>query len=151
MSTLAPPFFLLFWLLRLASTAFPEEPEPLNFISIEVVHRYPVFLGRPHRSSLRQEPLHIQRVLKVNRTLYIGARYVSATSNQMYSAIFYNPALSVYPQDDLFRVELDNVAGDEMFYSKVRPCPCTHTSHTSDILQYYMTSLTDIVGLSVRG
>uniref|UniRef100_A0A673IWD6 Semaphorin-6B-like n=1 Tax=Sinocyclocheilus rhinocerous TaxID=307959 RepID=A0A673IWD6_9TELE len=34
---------------------------------------YPVFLGRPHRSSLRQEPLHIQRILQVNRTLYIGA------------------------------------------------------------------------------
>ncbi|KAM9480177.1 semaphorin-6B isoform 6-T6 [Salvelinus alpinus] len=105
MSTLAPPFFLLFWLLRLASTAFPEEPGPLNFISIEVVHRYPVFLGRPHRSSLRQEPLHIQRVLKVNRTLYIGAR------------------------DDLFRVELDNVAGDEMFYSKKR----TWESNKNDI------------------
>ncbi|XP_055717442.1 semaphorin-6B isoform X5 [Salvelinus fontinalis] len=105
MSTLAPPFFLLFWLLRLASTAFPEEPGPLNFISIEVVHRYPVFLGRPHRSSLRQGPLHIQRVLKVNRTLYIGAR------------------------DDLFRVELDNVAGDEMFYSKKR----TWESNKNDI------------------
>uniref|UniRef100_A0A4W5MSD6 Sema domain, transmembrane domain (TM), and cytoplasmic domain, (semaphorin) 6Bb n=1 Tax=Hucho hucho TaxID=62062 RepID=A0A4W5MSD6_9TELE len=105
MSTLAPPFFLLFWLLRLASTAFPEEPGPLNFISTEVVHRYPVFLGRPHRSSLRQEPLHIQRVLKVNRTLYIGAR------------------------DDLFRVELDNVAGDEMFYSKKR----TWESNKNDI------------------
>ncbi|KAJ7993010.1 hypothetical protein DPEC_G00268010 [Dallia pectoralis] len=105
MATLAPPFFLLFWLLRLASTAFPEEPGPLNFIPTEVVRKYPVFLGRPHRSSLRQEPLHIQRVLMVNRTVYIGAR------------------------DDLYRVELDNVAGDEMFYSKKR----TWESNKNDI------------------
>ncbi|KAL1022950.1 hypothetical protein UPYG_G00034620 [Umbra pygmaea] len=105
MATFAPPFFLLFWLLRLASTAFPEEPGPLNFIPTEVVRKYPVFLGRAHRSSLRQEPLHIQRVLKVNRTLYIGAR------------------------DDLFRVELDSVAGDEMFYSKKR----TWESNRNDI------------------
>lgn len=43
--------------------------------SVTVVRRYPVFLGRPHRTWLRQEPLHIQRVLQINRTLYIGARY----------------------------------------------------------------------------
>lgn len=42
---------------------------------LTVVRRYPVFLGRPHRTWLRQEPLHIQRILQVNRTLYIGARY----------------------------------------------------------------------------
>ncbi|XP_071400455.1 semaphorin-6B-like, partial [Centroberyx affinis] len=106
MATVAPPsFFLLCWLLRTASSAFPEEPGPLNFIPTEVVRRYPVFLGRPHRTWLRQEPLHIQRILQVNRTLYIGAR------------------------DDLFRVELDNVAGDEMFYSKKR----TWESNKNDI------------------
>lgn len=93
------------WLLRTASSVFPEEPGPLNFIPSEVVRRYPVFLGRPHRTWLRQEPLHIQRVLQVNRTLYIGAR------------------------DDLFRVELDIVAGDEMFYSKKR----TWESNKNDI------------------
>ncbi|KPP70161.1 semaphorin-6B-like, partial [Scleropages formosus] len=70
-----------------------------------LVRRYPVFLGRAHRSSARQESLHVQRILKVNRTLYIGAR------------------------DDLFRVELDNVAGDEMFYSKKR----TWESNKNDI------------------
>ncbi|KAM4629269.1 semaphorin-6B-like [Polymixia lowei] len=106
MATVAPPsFFLLCWLLRMTSSAFPEEPGPLNFIPTEVVRRYPVFLGRPHRTWLRQEPLHIQRILQVNRTLYIGAR------------------------DDLFRVELDNVAGDEMFYSKKR----TWESNKNDI------------------
>ncbi|KAM3875976.1 semaphorin-6B [Diretmus argenteus] len=106
MATVAPPsFFLLWWLLQLASSAFPEEPGPLNFIPTEVVRRYPVFLARPHRTWLRQEPLHIQRILQVNRTLYIGAR------------------------DDLFRVELDNVAGDEMFYSKKR----TWESNKNDI------------------
>jgi hypothetical protein len=38
-----------------------------------VVRRYPVFVGRAHPSALRQE-MHIQTVLQVNRTLYIGAR-----------------------------------------------------------------------------
>ncbi|XP_051525634.1 semaphorin-6B-like isoform X2 [Myxocyprinus asiaticus] len=95
----------LFWILQSVCAAFPDEPGPLNFIPTEVVRRYPVFLGRPHRSSLRQEPLHIQRILQVNRTLYIGAR------------------------DDLFRVELDNVVGEEMFYSKKR----TWESNKNDI------------------
>lgn len=45
------------------------------WFSPSVVRRHPVFLGRPHRTWLRQEPLHIQRILQVNRTLYIGARY----------------------------------------------------------------------------
>ncbi|KTG36363.1 hypothetical protein cypCar_00004722 [Cyprinus carpio] len=94
MTTVARSFIGIFWLLRLVCAVFPEEPGPLNFIPTEVVRRYPVFLGRPHHSSLRQEPLHIQRILQVNRTLYIGAR------------------------DDLFRVELDNVVGEEMFYNK---------------------------------
>ncbi|KAG5276317.1 hypothetical protein AALO_G00130550 [Alosa alosa] len=110
MTTLSPPLLLLpmllmCGLLHLASTAFPEEPGPLNSIPSEVVRRHPVFLGRAHRSSLRLEPLHVQRILKVNRTLYIGAR------------------------DDLFRVELDNVMGDEMFYSKKR----TWESNKNDI------------------
>ncbi|KAI9547645.1 Semaphorin-6B [Dissostichus eleginoides] len=105
MATVAPPFFLLCWLLQAVSSAFPEEPGPLNYIPTEVVRRHAVFLGRPHRTWLRQEPLHIQRILQVNRTLYIGAR------------------------DDLFRVELDIVAGDEMFYSKKR----TWESNKNDI------------------
>ncbi|XP_051509857.1 semaphorin-6B-like isoform X2 [Myxocyprinus asiaticus] len=105
MTTVVKPLIWLFWLLRLVCAAFPEEPGPLNFIHTEVVRRYPLFLGRPHRSSLRQEPLHIQRILQVNRTLYIGAR------------------------DDLFRVELDNVVGEEMFYSKKR----TWESNKNDI------------------
>lgn len=42
-------------------------------VCVSVVRRYPVFLGRAHRSAQRQE-LHIQTVLQVNRTLYIGAR-----------------------------------------------------------------------------
>ncbi|KAG7488224.1 hypothetical protein MATL_G00030230 [Megalops atlanticus] len=105
MTTVATPFILLSLMLRLANTAFPEEPGPLSSTPTEVVRRYPVFLGRAHRSSMRQEPLHIQRILKVNRTLYIGAR------------------------DELFRVELDNVVGDEMFYSKKR----TWESNKNDI------------------
>lgn len=36
MATVAPPsFFLLFWVLRTTSSAFPEEPGPLNFIPTE--------------------------------------------------------------------------------------------------------------------
>lgn len=42
-------------------------------VFLPVVRRYPIFLGRAHRSAPRQE-LHIQTVLQVNRTLYIGAR-----------------------------------------------------------------------------
>ncbi|KAF3834915.1 hypothetical protein F7725_027473 [Dissostichus mawsoni] len=79
MTTVAPPFFLLCWLLQAVSSAFPEEPGPLNYIPTEVVRRHAVFLGRPHRTWLRQEPLHIQRILQVNRTLYIGARYIAHT------------------------------------------------------------------------
>uniref|UniRef100_H2MP97 Semaphorin-6B n=2 Tax=Oryzias latipes TaxID=8090 RepID=H2MP97_ORYLA len=106
MAAAAPPHVLvLCWLLRTACLAFPEEPGPLNFIPTEVVRRYPVFLGRPHRTWLRHEPLHIQRILQVNRTLYIGAR------------------------DDLFRVELDTVVEEEMFYSKKR----TWESNKNDI------------------
>uniref|UniRef100_A0A3Q2YVB2 Sema domain, transmembrane domain (TM), and cytoplasmic domain, (semaphorin) 6Ba n=1 Tax=Hippocampus comes TaxID=109280 RepID=A0A3Q2YVB2_HIPCM len=82
-----------------------EAPAQLFYLSpVSVVRRYPVFLGRAHRSAQRQE-LHIQTVLQVNRTLYIGAR------------------------DDLYRVELDNMAGDEMFYSKKR----TWESNKNDI------------------
>ncbi|KAK5598965.1 hypothetical protein CRENBAI_001085 [Crenichthys baileyi] len=88
-----PPEWHLVW----SSAAVAHPPQ--------VVRRYPVFLGRPHRTWLRQEPLHIQRIIQVNRTLYIGAR------------------------DDLFRVELDNSAGDEMFYSKKR----TWESNKNDI------------------
>ncbi|KAK3513208.1 hypothetical protein QTP70_009743 [Hemibagrus guttatus] len=64
---------ILLAVLRLAACSFPEEPGPLISTPAEVARRYPVFLGRAHRSYMRQEPLYIQTVLKVNRTLYIGA------------------------------------------------------------------------------
>ncbi|XP_048108019.1 sema domain, transmembrane domain (TM), and cytoplasmic domain, (semaphorin) 6Ba isoform X1 [Alosa alosa] len=105
MATLHSALNVLLWILPLASASFPEEPGPLISTPAEVARRYPVFLGRAHRSYVRQEPLHIQSVLKVNRTLYIGGR------------------------DDLYRVELDNIAGDEMFYSKKR----TWESNRNDI------------------
>ncbi|KAK0141397.1 Semaphorin-6B [Merluccius polli] len=104
MATVAPPLTFLLLLLQVADGSFPEEPSPLSYAPLEVVRRYPVFVGRAHPSALRQE-LHIQTVLQVNRTLYIGAR------------------------DDLYRVELDNMAGDEMFYSKKR----TWESNKNDI------------------
>ncbi|XP_017562936.1 sema domain, transmembrane domain (TM), and cytoplasmic domain, (semaphorin) 6Ba [Pygocentrus nattereri] len=105
MATGAPFLPMLLGILRLATCSFPEEPGPLISAPAEVARRYPVFLGRAHRSYMRQEPLYIQSVLKVNRTLYIGAR------------------------DDLYRVELDHVSGDEMFYSKKR----TWESNKNDI------------------
>uniref|UniRef100_A0AAY5EYK8 Sema domain-containing protein n=1 Tax=Electrophorus electricus TaxID=8005 RepID=A0AAY5EYK8_ELEEL len=58
-----------------------REPLSLGFYhfnEIILVRKYPVFLGRPHHSSPRQEPLRLQRVLQVNRTLYIGTRYNTA-------------------------------------------------------------------------
>ncbi|KAI4829031.1 hypothetical protein KUCAC02_023095 [Chaenocephalus aceratus] len=183
MATVAPPFFLLCWLLHAVSSAFPEEPGPLNYIPTEVVRRHAVFLGRPHRTWLRQEPLHIQRILQVNRTLYIGASVVNVlildrSSGQegqtrlsctgftlLVVARFIGPQTLTSEDtvggvmagsnaswqtnretltcckdllswesaevsgDDLFRVELDIVAGDEMFYSKKR----TWESNKNDI------------------
>ncbi|KAI4872714.1 hypothetical protein NFI96_014379 [Prochilodus magdalenae] len=120
MMTLVGPFLTLLWLVQVVCAVFPEEPGPLNSIPTEVVRRYPVFLGRPHRSSLRQEPLHIQRILQVNRTLYIGARTPALILLSTYQTL---------TRDDLFRVELDNVVGDEMFYSKKR----TWESNRNDI------------------
>ncbi|KAI4896222.1 hypothetical protein NFI96_008335, partial [Prochilodus magdalenae] len=73
MVTSTPFLPMLLAFLRLAACSFPEEPGPLISAPAEVARRYPVFLGRAHRSYTRQEPLYIQTVLKVNRTLYIGA------------------------------------------------------------------------------
>lgn len=67
-------------MLSLSSTILEQDTEFLDVlvstshsVFMSVVRRYPVFLGRAHRSAQRQE-LHIQTVLQVNRTLYIGAR-----------------------------------------------------------------------------
>ncbi|XP_026880865.2 sema domain, transmembrane domain (TM), and cytoplasmic domain, (semaphorin) 6Ba [Electrophorus electricus] len=105
MTTRAPFLPMLLAALRLAACSFPEEPGPLLSAPAEVARHYPVFLGRAHRSYVRHESLYVQSVLRVNRTLYIGAR------------------------DDLYRVELDHVSGDEMFYSKKR----TWESNRNDI------------------
>ncbi|KAK1896760.1 Semaphorin-6B [Dissostichus eleginoides] len=129
MATVAPPFFLLCWLLQAVSSAFPEEPGPLNYIPTEVVRRHAVFLGRPHRTWLRQEPLHIQRILQVNRTLYIGASVVNVLILDRSSGGQKGQTRLSCTRDDLFRVELDIVAGDEMFYSKKR----TWESNKNDI------------------
>jgi len=37
-------------------------------------------------------------------------------------------------RDDLYRVELDHVSGDEMFYSKVSPCPALCLLHTHNCM-----------------
>lgn len=43
-------------------------------------------------------------------------------------------SLCLCVRDDLFRVELDNVVGEEMFYSKVRTETHTHTRAYTQIL-----------------
>ncbi|MGH0182608.1 UNVERIFIED_CONTAM: hypothetical protein FKN15_009398 [Acipenser sinensis] len=87
MTTQAPPLLLLTLLLRLADSAFPEQTQPLSTVPVGAVRQYPVFVGRSQGSVLRQEPLHIQRILQVNRTLYIGASHLGATASEDNAAL----------------------------------------------------------------
>ncbi|XP_039236840.1 semaphorin-6B [Pipra filicauda] len=64
---------------RTAWATFPEEPGPISVAPPDYVKHYPVFVG--HGSSRPGGPeggipqrLNIQRILKVNRTLFIGDR-----------------------------------------------------------------------------
>lgn len=108
------PLLLLPLLLCLLDGAveasFPEEPGPLSVAPAESVRDYPVFVGRGSaRASFpdggHNERLNIQRMLRVNRTLYIGDR------------------------DKLFRVDLNPPSSSELFYSK----KLTWTSNHLDI------------------
>uniref|UniRef100_W5K6Z6 Semaphorin 6B n=1 Tax=Astyanax mexicanus TaxID=7994 RepID=W5K6Z6_ASTMX len=109
MATSAPILPMIMALLRLAACSFPEEPGPLISAPAEA-RRYPVFLGRAHRSYMRQEPLYIQSVLKVNRTLYIGAEecrnYMKVLLSQ-HGGLFvcgtnaFNPLCANYTRDTL--------------------------------------------------
>uniref|UniRef100_A0A8C5K1F1 Sema domain, transmembrane domain (TM), and cytoplasmic domain, (semaphorin) 6B n=1 Tax=Jaculus jaculus TaxID=51337 RepID=A0A8C5K1F1_JACJA len=79
----APPpgpalLLLLPLLLGAAHGLFPEEPPPLSVAPRDYLSHYPVFVGSgPGRLSPTDgaEDLNIQRVLRVNRTLFIGDRY----------------------------------------------------------------------------
>ena len=92
--------------------------------SLIVVRRYPVFLGRPHRSWLRQEPLHIQRILQVNRTLYIGARYNTCAPNILTKHIHHDHML-VWALRNLAFWDVSSIACNTKWctfkYSSVRP------------------------------
>ncbi|KAG8594189.1 hypothetical protein GDO81_001117 [Engystomops pustulosus] len=56
--------------------SFPEEAEPINTVGVEDLQTYPIFAGSgPTRgSSKKSNNLNIQKILKLNRTLYIGDR-----------------------------------------------------------------------------
>uniref|UniRef100_A0A669QIF9 Semaphorin 6B n=1 Tax=Phasianus colchicus TaxID=9054 RepID=A0A669QIF9_PHACC len=80
--TMWPPLVLLLLLTaeRTAHSTFPEEPSPIAVANEDYVKHYAVFVG--HGSSRPGGPegggterLNIQRILKVNRTLFIGDRW----------------------------------------------------------------------------
>ncbi|XP_036315778.1 semaphorin-6B [Pipistrellus kuhlii] len=88
---------LLVLLLGGAHGLFPEEPPPLSVAPRDYLSHYPVFVGSgPGRSAPTEgaEDLNIQRVLRVNRTLFIGDR------------------------DSLYRVELEPPASTELRYQR---------------------------------
>nr|XP_044990938.1 semaphorin-6B [Jaculus jaculus] len=109
----APPpgpalLLLLPLLLGAAHGLFPEEPPPLSVAPRDYLSHYPVFVGSgPGRLSPTDgaEDLNIQRVLRVNRTLFIGDR------------------------DNLYRVELEPPTTLELRYQR----KLTWRSNPSDI------------------
>ncbi|XP_021004988.1 semaphorin-6B isoform X1 [Mus caroli] len=103
----ALPFFLLL-LLGVTYGLFPEEPPPLSVAPRDYLSHYPVFVGSgPGRLTPAEgaEDLNIQRVLRVNRTLFIGDR------------------------DNLYQVELEPSTSTELRYQR----KLTWRSNPSDI------------------
>uniref|UniRef100_A0A2K6KRG5 Semaphorin 6B n=1 Tax=Rhinopithecus bieti TaxID=61621 RepID=A0A2K6KRG5_RHIBE len=103
-----PALLLLLLLLGGAHGLFPEEPPPLSVAPRDYLNHYPVFVGSgPGRLAPAEgaEDLNIQRVLRVNRTLFIGDR------------------------DNLYRVELEPPTSTELQYQR----KLTWRSNPSDI------------------
>ncbi|XP_022381453.1 semaphorin-6B [Enhydra lutris kenyoni] len=103
-----PAPLLLLLLLGGANGLFPEEPPPISVAPRDYLNHYPVFVGSgPGRLTPAEGPddLHIQRVLRVNRTLFIGDR------------------------DNLYRVELEPPTATELRYQR----KLTWRSNPSDI------------------
>uniref|UniRef100_I3NBX9 Semaphorin-6B n=1 Tax=Ictidomys tridecemlineatus TaxID=43179 RepID=I3NBX9_ICTTR len=103
-----PALMLLLLLLGDSQGLFPEEPPPLSVAPRDYLSHYPVFVGGgPGRASPAEdtEDLNIQRVLRVNRTLFIGDR------------------------DNLYRVELEPPTSTELRYQR----KLTWRSNPSDI------------------
>ncbi|XP_008835198.1 semaphorin-6B [Nannospalax galili] len=99
---------LLLLLLGGSYGLFPEEPPPLSVAPSDYLSHYPVFVGSgPGRLAPVEgaEGLNIQRVLRVNRTLFIGGR------------------------DNLYRVELEPPSSTELRYQR----KLTWRSNPSDI------------------
>ncbi|KYO22234.1 hypothetical protein Y1Q_0000315 [Alligator mississippiensis] len=93
------PLLLAMLLAGAANTAFPEEPGPLSVAPEDYVKQYSVFVGHglsrfSGADGAGAERLNIQRMLKVNRTLYIGDR------------------------DNLYRVSLEPATTSEMRYQR---------------------------------
>uniref|UniRef100_A0A8C4PVD5 Semaphorin-6B n=1 Tax=Equus asinus TaxID=9793 RepID=A0A8C4PVD5_EQUAS len=102
------PALLLLLLLGGAHGLFPEESPPLSIAPRDYLNHYPVFVGSgPGRLTPAEgsEDLNIQRVLRVNRTLFIGDR------------------------DNLYRVELEPPTSSELRYQR----KLTWRSNPSDI------------------
>ncbi|KAJ7308346.1 hypothetical protein JRQ81_008883 [Phrynocephalus forsythii] len=99
---------VLVWGVRIQGL-FPEEPGPISVALDDYVKQYSVFVGnRAGRFSSQDggtERLNIQRMLVVNRTLYIGER------------------------DNLYRVSLEATSAGEMRYHR----KLTWTSNQHDI------------------
>ncbi|XP_057345795.1 semaphorin-6B [Manis pentadactyla] len=92
-----PALLLLLLLLGGAHGLFPEEPPPLSVAPRDYLNHYPVFVGSgPGRLTPAEgaDDLNIQRVLRVNRTLFIGDR------------------------DNLYRVELEPPTSTELRYQR---------------------------------
>ncbi|NWS37642.1 SEM6B protein, partial [Probosciger aterrimus] len=104
--TMRPPppraplvLLLLLWVQGAARGTFPEEPGPIAVAPQDYVKHYPVFVGHGMSRSPGPEAggpphLNIQRILKVNRTLFIGDR------------------------DNIYRVSLEPTGATEMRYHR---------------------------------
>ncbi|XP_077331883.1 semaphorin-6B isoform X4 [Lithobates pipiens] len=69
-------WFFLVIMGGLGMSVFPEEAKPVIRVGAEYLGTYPVFIGNGHNRipAKEQEPLNVQKMLRVNRTLYIGDR-----------------------------------------------------------------------------
>ncbi|KAM5192185.1 semaphorin-6B [Mantella aurantiaca] len=67
-------WFCLMIMGGLGMSAFPEEEEPFIRVGADYLDTYPVFIGNGLNRISEKEPLNIQKILRVNRTLYIGDR-----------------------------------------------------------------------------
>ncbi|KAM4709208.1 semaphorin-6B isoform 2-T5 [Discoglossus pictus] len=69
-------WFCLVLMGGLGGSVFPEEAVPVSTAGAEYLRGYPVFLGRGvgRTPDKGRDRLNIQKILKVNRTLYIGDR-----------------------------------------------------------------------------